>query len=125
MAEAPTPSPPASTASLEAALHDLTLRCVGGTNASLQAFNALTEGHLAKQDETSVLVDSARLEIQHTTDVAFAALLAQTRVRAAVASSPSHCAARSLLTAAAPLPPPPPPFPLQHNAGGERPVRGH
>ena len=66
---------------LELALRDLTARCLGGANASLSAFNALTEAHLAALDQATVLVDAAREDMQHTTDVAFAGLLAQTRVR--------------------------------------------
>jgi hypothetical protein len=103
-------------AALESALRDLAARCLGGANASLTAFNALTETHLAALDQATALVDSAREDMQHTTDVAFAGLLAQTRVRTL-----PHPTARSappptpLLTRRAPPPPP---------AGGVRPVCG-
>lgn len=68
-------------AALESALRDLAARCLGGANASLTAFNALTETHLAALDQATALVDAAREDMQHTTGVAFAGLLAQTRVR--------------------------------------------
>jgi hypothetical protein len=48
---------------------------------SLAAFEERSQEHLSKNDELLALVDSARLEIQHTTDVAFANLLSQTQVR--------------------------------------------
>ena len=119
-------------AALGAALRDLSTRCLGGANASLTAFNALTESHLASLDQTTLLVDAARQDTQHATDVAFAELMAQTRVRGggvglwggavplrfgvlprAAAQPPAQ---------RTPLPPPLPPSPKHTTAGSHRPV---
>jgi hypothetical protein len=66
---------------LTAALRDLTTRCLGTSNASLSAFNALTESHLSSLDQSTSLVDAARVDMQRTADVAFAELLLHARVR--------------------------------------------
>jgi len=50
------------------------------SGASISKFDDETQEHLSRNDEIMALVDSARLEIQHTTDVAFANLLSQTKV---------------------------------------------
>jgi hypothetical protein len=71
----------ATAETLTAALRDLSSRCLGSSNASLAAFNALTEAHLSSLDQTTALVDAARLDMQRITDVAFSGLLEQTRVR--------------------------------------------
>ena len=67
-------------AQLHAAVSELSTALLSGPSI-LTAFDAAAQQHLALNDELMALVDSARLEIQHTTDVAFANLLSQTQVR--------------------------------------------
>jgi len=50
------------------------------SNSSVAKFELETQEHLTRNDEIMALVDSARLEIQHTTDVAFVNLVTQTKV---------------------------------------------
>ena len=66
---------------LQGALAELSTLLLAGAPTVLTAFDAAAQEHLARNDELLAQVDSARLEIQHTTDVAFANLQAQTQVR--------------------------------------------
>ena len=66
---------------LQAAISELSTLLLSSAPTVLTAFDAAAQEHLARNDELMALVDSARLEIQHTTDVAFANLLTQTQVR--------------------------------------------
>ena len=66
---------------LQSALAELSTLLLAGAPTVLTAFDAAAQEHLARNDELLAQVDSARLEIQHTTDVAFANLQVQTQVR--------------------------------------------
>jgi menaquinone-dependent protoporphyrinogen IX oxidase len=66
---------------LQSALAELSTLLLAGAPTVLTAFDAAAQEHLARNDELLAQVDSARLVIQHTTDVAFANLQAQTQVQ--------------------------------------------
>jgi hypothetical protein len=64
---------------MEESCRDLSSLLVNSPS-TLVNFDVAVQDHLTRNDEIMALVDSARLEIQHTTDVAFANLLVQTKV---------------------------------------------
>ena len=68
---------------LAAAIGSLSALLVAPPTAALSAFDGVVQEHLCKNDDVIALVDSVRIEIQHTTDVAFGSLLTQTQVRRA------------------------------------------
>ncbi len=87
-AAAPASAEGATSQQLHSAIAELSALLLSGAPTVLTAFDAAAQEHLARNDELLAQVDSARLEIQHTTDVAFANLLTQTQVRG------EPCAAR-------------------------------
>ena len=80
-AAAPASAEGATSQQLHSAIAELSALLLSGAPTVLTAFDAAAQEHLARNDELLAQVDSARLEIQHTTDVAFANLQAQTQVR--------------------------------------------
>lgn len=64
---------------MEESCRDLTSLFISSPS-TFSTFDSAVQDHLTRNDEIMALVDSARLEIQHTTDVAFAALFVQTKV---------------------------------------------
>ena len=66
---------------LSPALSELSARCVGACTGAVSALDSAVQDQLSRQDEIAALVDAARLDVQYTTDVAFAKVHRQSKVR--------------------------------------------
>ena len=72
------------------ALTELSTRSVGACTSAVSALDLAAQEQLSRQDEIAALVDAARLDVQYTTDVAFAKVYEQSKVRPKKVSSPTN-----------------------------------